>query len=177
MNLTPRSLKGLRYFLLMEVVLYHQLRVRYGAPFQWNRAKIPGVNLLNTGQNTAVKRNNTRYFDPVNELYISLGVLEREIEVNIDVYWRLLPNGYLSSESFYMYAPIHWFIPEDTRSRPHFSAPLYYVRFLLRSSMLLIQRSATRIVIQSLTLIPPLRQVVKRAANTRVLVVDFSQEN
>lgn len=86
MNLTPRSLKGLRYFLLMEVVLYPQLRVRYGAPFQWNRAKIPRVNLLNTGQNTAVKRNNKRYLDPVNELYISLGVLEREIEVNIDVY-------------------------------------------------------------------------------------------
>jgi len=33
------------------------------------------------------------------------------VEVCLLVYWRLLADGYLNSENFYMYNPVHPFVP------------------------------------------------------------------
>lgn len=66
------------------------------------------------------------------------------------VYWKLLANGYLSSENFCMYNPMHSFVPSSP-THANTSVLLHTIRAscYFRSSMQLIQHSTAGITIPS----------------------------
>ena len=72
------------------------------------------------------------------------------------VYWRSLANNYLSSEnSANTYIDLYIHSCLSVLTSPHFSAPPYYcASCYLCSSILLIQRSTTGVIIPSISTVP-----------------------